>query len=101
MPVRHNDFAFSSDKFDPSEYPEEIRPTVGDDRFPPTPPKPAPEGDDALSKTARQFAARVAEINGVDPEEVPEGLLRLVDAADAWPEENVKGLAAGRQRSIS
>jgi hypothetical protein len=100
MPVRHSDFAFVEESFDPSEYPDEIRPIYGDDRFPFVVPK-AKVDDSTLSKTALLFRERVAEITGARPEEVPVGLLRAVEAVDAWPDENVRNLASGRVRSIS
>jgi len=100
MPVRHTDFAFVEEAFDRTEYPEEIWPTFGSDRFPFTVPK-AKVDPDTLSKPALLLRDRIAEIAGVDPREVPEGLLRAVEAADAWPDENVKNFASGRVRSIS
>jgi hypothetical protein len=100
MPVRHTDFAFAEEAFDPSEYPEEIRPTFGSDRFPFTVPK-AKIDPETLSKPAMLVRDRIAEAVGVDPNEVPMGLLRAIEAADAWPDENVKNFASGRVRSIS
>jgi hypothetical protein len=100
MPVRHTDFAFVGEASDPTEYPDEIRPTFGSDRFPFTVPRTKIEPD-TLSKAAMLLCERVAEIAGVDSSEVPEGLLRAVEAADAWPDENVKNFASGRMRSIS
>ncbi|HVA05836.1 MAG TPA: hypothetical protein VNG12_03745, partial [Acidimicrobiales bacterium] len=100
MPVRHTDFAFVEEAIDPTEYPDEIRPTVGSDRFPFATPKTKVDPE-SLSKGALLFRDRLAEIAGVDPTLVPTGLLRLIEAADAWPEENIKNFASGRVRSIS
>jgi len=100
MPVTHTDFAFTEESFDPTEYPDEIMPTLGSDRFPFTVPK-TKVNDETLSKTAGLVRERVAEAAGVAPEEIPEGLLRAVEAADAWPDENVRNAASGRVRSIS
>ncbi|MEB3980209.1 hypothetical protein OQ968_02900 [Mycobacterium sp. 663a-19] len=100
MPVRHTDFAFVEETVDPSEYPDEIRPTYGSDRFPFTVPK-SKLDEDTLSKPALLLRDRIAEATGADPKQVPVGLLRAVEAADAWPDENVKNFASGRMRSIS
>ncbi len=100
MPVRHTDFAFVEETVDPSEYPDEIRPTYGSDRFPFTVPK-SKLDEDTLSKPALLLRGRIAEFTGADPEDIPMGLLRAVEAADAWPDENVKNFASGRVRSIS
>ena len=100
MPVRHTDFAFVEEKVDPSEYPDEIRPTFGSDRFPFTVPK-SKVDESTLSKPALLLRDRISEITGAEPEDVPVGLLRAVEAADAWPDENVKNFASGRMRSIS
>ena len=100
MPVRRTDFAFVEETVDPSEYPDEIRPTYGSDRFPFTVPK-SKLDEDTLSKPALLLRGRIAEFTGADPEDIPMGLLRAVEAADAWPDENVKNFASGRVRSIS
>jgi hypothetical protein len=100
MPVTHKDFAFIEESFDPSEYPDEIKPTYGSDRFPFTVPKTKVE-EGTLSKTANLLRERVAESADVPPLDVPEGLLRALEAADAWPDENVRNAASGRVRSIS
>jgi hypothetical protein len=100
MPVRHSDFAFVDENYTRDEYPEEIGPSVGDARFPFIPPKSKP-GQDTLSKPALLLRERIAEAAGIPPEQVPEGLLRAVEAADAWPDENVRNFAGGRVRSIS
>ena len=100
MPVRHSDFAFVDENYARDEYPEEIGPSVGSDRFPFVAPR-AKLGQDALSKPALLLRERIAEAAGIPPERVPEGLLRVVEAADAWPDENVKNFAGGRDRSIS
>lgn len=100
MPVKHTDFAFVEDGFDASEYPDEIRPTYGSDRFPFMVPK-TKVHDDTLSKPALLLRDRIAEISGAKPEDIPVGLLRVVEAADAWPDENIKNFASGRVRSIS
>jgi hypothetical protein len=100
MPVTHTDFAFTEESFDPTEYPDEIRPTYKSDRFPFTVPKTKVDPD-AVSKTALQVRDRIAETAGVAPEQIPEGLLRAVEAADVWPDENVRNAASGRVRSIS
>ena len=100
MPVRHTDFAFVEENYPLDEYPDEIRPTVGSDRFPFVVPRVKP-GAGTLSKPVMLLRDRIAEIAGIDPEQVPEGLLRAVEAADAWPDENVKNFASGRVRSIS
>ncbi|WP_191496820.1 hypothetical protein [Mycobacterium simulans] len=100
MPVKHTDFAFVEEGFDPTEYPDEIRPSYGSDRFPFTVPK-AKVHDGMLSKPALLLRERIAEISGSKPEDIPMGLLRAVEAADAWPDENVKNFASGRVRSIS
>ena len=74
---------------------------MGSDRFPFVAPR-ARLGQDALSKPALLLRERIAEAAGIPPERVPEGLLRVVEAADAWPDENVKNFAGGRvRRSIS
>ena len=100
MPVTHTDFAFTEESFDPTEYPNEIRPTYKSDRFPFVLPK--TKVDPAIvSKTALQVRDRIAETAGVSPERIPEGLLRAVEAADVWPDENVRNVASGRVRSIS
>jgi hypothetical protein len=100
MAVRHTDFAFVEETVDPSEYPDELRPTCGSDRFPFVVPK--TKGDEsALSKPAQLLRERISEITGADVQDIPVGLLRAVEAADAWPDENVKNLASGRVRSIS
>ncbi len=100
MPVRHTDFAFAEEAFDPSEYPEEILPTFSSDRFPFMVPK-AKIDPETMSKPAMLVRDRIAEAAGVDPNDVPVGLLRAIEAADAWPDENVKNFASGRVRSIS
>jgi hypothetical protein len=100
MPVRHTDFAFVKDTFDASEYPDELKPTPGSDRFPFTVPKTRIEGT-TLSKPAQLLRERIAEVMRCDADDVPLGLLRAVEAADAWPDENVKNLASGRVRTIS
>jgi len=100
MPVAHTDFAFTEESFDPTEYPDEIPPTFGSDRFPFRVPKTKVD-DKTLTKTAVLIRERVAEAAGVAPEDIPEGLLRAVEAADAWPDENVRNAASGRVRSIS
>lgn len=100
MPVRHTDFAFAEEGFDPTEYPDEIRPTFGSDRFPFVVPKTNIDPG-TLSKPAMLVRERIAEIAGTDPNEIHEGLLRAIEAADAWPDENVKNFASGRVRSIS
>jgi hypothetical protein len=100
MPVRHTDFAFAEEGFDPTEYPDEIMPTFGSDRFPFVVPKTKVDPG-TLTKPAMLVRERIAEIADVDPNEVPEGLLRGIEAADAWPDENVKNFASGRGRSIS
>ena len=51
MPVTHTDFAFTEESFDPTEYPDEIRPTESSDRFPFVAPK-AKVDQATLSKTA-------------------------------------------------
>ncbi|MGY1786664.1 hypothetical protein [Geodermatophilus sp. SYSU D00698] len=98
--ARRTDFAFAEDAFDRLQYPDEILPVYGSDRFPFTVPKTRID-DATLSKVAQLFRERVAEARNGDPADVPEGLLRAVEAADAWPEENVRSLASGRVRSIS
>jgi hypothetical protein len=100
MPVRHTDFAFAEEGFDPTEYPDEIRPTFGSDRFPFIVPKTKIDPG-TLSKPAMLVRERIAEIADVDPNDVPEELLRAIEATDAWPDENVKNFASGRVRSIS
>src|SRR5260370_22236397 len=100
MPVRRTDFAFAEEAFDLTEYPDEIRPTVGSDRFPFMVPKTKIDPG-TLSKPAMLVRERIAEIAGTDPNEIHEGLLRVIEAADAWPDEHVKNFASGRVRSIS
>lgn len=100
MPVRHSDFAFVDDAFDTSEYPDELKPAPGSDRFPFTVPKTRIEGT-TLSKPAQLLRDRIADVMGCGPADVPLGLLRAVEAADAWPDENVKNLASGRVRTIT
>jgi len=97
--VKHKDYPFVDDDADKSQYPPEIPPVFGNDRFPFVVPKTKVE-EGTLSKTAGLARDRIAESSGIDPEAVPEGLLRLIEAADGWPEENQKGLAQGRTRSI-
>src|SRR5206468_3356783 len=100
MPVRHSDLAFVDEAYPRDEYPDEIWPSVSSDRFPFVPPRARP-GSDSLSKPALLLRDRIAEVRGIDPAWVPEGLLRIVEAADAWPDENVRNFASGRVRSIS
>jgi hypothetical protein len=100
MPVRHTDFAFAEEGYPHDEYPDEIKPTVGSDRFPFLVPRAKPDPD-TLSKPAMLLRDRIAEIPGIGPQQVPEGLLRAGGAADAWPDENVYNFASGRVRSIS
>jgi hypothetical protein len=100
MPVRHTDFAFVDESLDPSEYPDEIKPSYGSDRFPFTVPRTKAD-EDTLSKPAQLIRDRIAEISGADANEIPVGLLRAIEGADAWPDENVKNFASGRMRSIS
>ena len=100
MPVRHSDFAFVEETFDPTEYPDEIQPAYGSDRFPFTVPK-ARLDPETMSKGAQLLRERIAEISRAASQDVPEGLLRAVEAADAWPDENIKNFASGRVRSIS
>ncbi len=72
MPVTHTDFAFTEESFDPTEYPDEIRPTYRSDRFPFMVPK--TKVDPAtVSKTALQVRDRIAETAGVAPERDPQG----------------------------
>jgi hypothetical protein len=99
MAVKHNDYPFVDDDADKSQYPPEILPTFGNDRFPFTIPKSRVE-EGSLSKTALLARERIAECSGISPDSVPAGLLRLIEAADGWPEENQKSLAQGRTRSI-
>jgi hypothetical protein len=99
MAVKHKDYPFIDDDADKSQYQPEIRPTSGNDRFPFTVPKTRVE-EGSFTKTALLARERIAESSGVDPERVPEGLLRVIEAADGWPEENQKNLASGRTRSI-
>jgi len=100
MAVHHKDFAFVEEAYDTTEYPDEIAPTYGSDRFPFSVPK-SKSGDESLSKSAMLLRERVAEAAHVEPDEVPEGLLRAMEGADAWPDENVRSAASGRVRSIS
>jgi hypothetical protein len=100
MPVAHKDFAFIEESFETSEYPDEIMPTHGSDRFPFTVPK-SKVDNETLTKTAAQLRERIAEVAGVEADKIPEGLLRALEAADAWPDENVRNAASGRVRSIS
>ena len=100
MPVQHKDFAFIEESFDKSEFPDEIGPTHGSDRFPFAVPK-TKVGEGSLTKTAVLLRERVAEAAGVDAEAIPEGMMRAMEAADAWPDENVRNAASGRGRSIS
>lgn len=100
MPVRHTDFAFVDESVDPSEFPDEIKPSYRSDRFPFVVPR-TKSDDNALSKPAQLVRERIAEVSAVDASDIPVGLLRAIEAADAWPDENVRNFASGRIRSIS
>jgi hypothetical protein len=100
MAVKHSDFVFVEETFDVDEYPAEIKPTQGSDRFPVVPPR-AKADEKILSKPMQLFQQRLAEENGIDPEHVDVRLLRTVEAADGWPDQNVRNFSTGRVRSIS
>jgi hypothetical protein len=100
MPVQHKDFAFVEESFDETEYPDEIKPTFGSDRFPFAVPK-TKLAEGTLTKGAMLLRERVAEVAGTEPAAVPEAMLRAIEAIDAWPDENVRNAAAGRVRSTS
>lgn len=106
MPERPMPYA--DEDYDTTNNPPEVFPTANSPRFPLLPPKPnVPDG--AFTRSGRKFAERVAEAANIgrDPaaqiahDDVPAGLIRAFEAADAAPAQNVSNLASGSITPLS
>lgn len=106
MPERHMPYA--DEDYDPSYNPQEVIPTANSQRFPLLPPKPNVD-DKAFTRAGQKFAERIAEAANlgrdesaqVNPDQVPAGLIRAFEAADAAPAQNVSSLASGAIKPLS
>lgn len=99
---------YCDDSLDPGDYQPEVIPTAANPRTPLSPPK-ANVAETAYTKTGQKFAERVVEAHNtgrpladhITADQVPQGLIRLMEAADAAPNENVSNMSAGTIKSIS
>ena len=106
MPERPMPYA--DEDYDTTNNPPEVIPTASSPRFPLLPPKPNVV-DDAFTRSGRKFAERVAEAANlgrdpgahIDADDVPAGLVRAFEAADAAPAQNVSNLASGAITPLS
>jgi len=106
MPERPMPYA--DEDYDTTNNPPEVIPTANSPRFPLLPPKPN-VADDAFTRSGRKFAERVAEAanigrdpgDRIDPDDIPAGLIRAFEAADAAPAQNVSNLASGAITPLS
>ena len=106
MPSRP--FPFIDDTFDVADNPNESKPTRDNPRFPLIPPKPN-ASDDAFTRSGQKFAERLVEATNagtpeqehIDIDDVPTGLVRAFEAADASPGQNVSYLAQGTLKASS
>lgn len=100
-------FPFVDDLFDRSEYQNEVIPTADNPKMPLSPAKPTV--GDSYTRSGQKFAERFAEAHNIGcpaaehitPDDVPTGLVRLFEAADAAPNANVTNLSQGSIKSLS
>lgn len=104
MPQRA--FPFTDDRMNVGENHNELIPTADSDRFNLSPPKDN-LGERGFSKAALNLAERIVEAHNrnrpiedrITSEDVPPGILRCFEAADAWPDANVVSMARAGLRS--
>lgn len=101
-------FPFVDDEFNVDENPNEVRPTKGNPRFPLIPPKPN-VSNETYTKAGLKFAERLVEATNagrpenehIDIDDVPAGLVRSFEAADASTNQNVSFLSSGAVKTSS
>jgi hypothetical protein len=99
---------YADEDYDVNAHPNEVRPTANSPRLPLLPPKPNVV-EDAFTRSGIKFAERLAEAANIGRDtddhigidDIPEGLVRAFEAADAAPAQNVSNLASGAITPLS